>query len=81
MYLLRKGAYRHISHIILRGGLSPKTLDFFHIFFYQFELLLLANSKVFLELLDAPFHSYDGFCPCIDLKIQRETTWNTSDER
>ena len=41
---------------------------------------LLVNSEV-LELLDVPFQSYDGFCPWIDLKIQKETTRNTNDER
>ena len=32
---------------------------------------LLADSKV-LELFDAPFQTYDGFCPRIDLNIQRK---------
>ena len=41
---------------------------------------LLVNSEV-LELLDVPFQSYDGFWPWIDLKIQKETTRNTNDER
>ena len=41
---------------------------------------LLVNSEV-LELLDVPFQSYDGFCPWIDSKIQKETTRNTNDER
>ena len=65
------------------GGLHLKIFGLFHIFFIGSNCCcthLLANSKV-LEQLDVPFQSYDGFCPCIDLKIQRETTSNTNDER
>ena len=68
-----------------RGGYPKKNwifLNFFYIYIFSNCCCthLLANSKV-LELLDAPFQSYDGFCPCIDLKIQRETTRNTNHER
>ena len=46
-----------------QGGTIPKYLDFFHISSNCCCTHLLANSQV-LDLLDAPFQSYDGFCPC-----------------
>ena len=45
---------------------TQKNLEFFSYFFLISSNCccahLLANSKV-LDLLDAPFQSYDGFCP------------------
>ena len=73
----------HLRAIIVAVGLHLKNFGFFEFIFISSNCCcthLLANSKV-LELLDIPFQSYDGFCPCIDLKIKRETTRNTNDER
>ena len=53
------------AHLI-RGGLYQNIWIFSFIFFISSNCCcthLLANSKV-LDLLDAPFQSYDGFCPC-----------------
>ena len=86
MELIQSKKCRHASKKSFKcdkGGRHLKNFGFFEFIFISSNCCcthLLASSKV-LDLLDVPFQIYDGVCPCIDLKIQRETTRNTNDER